>query len=177
MSTLIISVFGEEFRAQEVRIDLLKKGKKHLADLEDAVVIRRNRRGQVKLHHVSHLTLGGMVGGGFLGSLVGIILLNPVFALFGLATGAIAGAISGSMSHAGIGEEFIRELARHLVPGSSALCVLVGDHLDLVLPEIAKYGGRVMQSSLLHEDKDKLLAVLDAIRAEAIPELSIGESV
>ena len=74
MSDLVVSVFDEEFRAQEVRIDLLKKSKKHLADLDDAVVVRRTASGQVKLHHVSHLTLEGVVGGGFLGSLLGIIL-------------------------------------------------------------------------------------------------------
>jgi len=54
---------------------------------------------------------------GFLGSLLGVILLNPVFALVGMAAGAIAGAVSGSMSHVGVTEEFIRELAAHLKPG------------------------------------------------------------
>jgi uncharacterized membrane protein len=165
MSDLLVSVFGEEFRAQEVRIDLLKKGGKHLADLEDAVVIRRTAPGQIKLHHVSTLTLGGIIGGGFLGSLLGVIMLNPVFALVGMATGAIAGAVSGSMSHVGISGEFIRELAEHLKPGTSALCVLVSQNLDQILEEIAGYGGKVLQSSLLHEDEAKLLAVLDSIKS------------
>jgi uncharacterized membrane protein len=167
MSDLVVSVFDEEFRAQEVRIDLLKRGKKHLADLEDAVVIRRTATDQIKLHHVSTLTLGGIVGGGFLGSLLGVILLNPVFALVGMAAGAIAGAVSGSMSHVGVTEEFIRELAEHLKPGTSALCVLVSRHLDEILEEIAGYGGKVLQSSLLHEDEAKLLAVLDSMKTES----------
>ena len=118
MSNLVVSVFDDEFRAQEVRIDILKRRKEHLADFEDAVVIQISETGQVKLHSVSHLTLEGFIGGGFLGSLLGLLLLNPVFALFGLATGAIAGAVSGSMSHVGISEEFIRELAEHLKPGT-----------------------------------------------------------
>ena len=167
MSNLVVSVFDKEFRAHDVRIDLLKKGKKHLADFEDAVVIQITPAGQVKLHSVSHQTLEGFIGGGFLGSLLGLLLLNPVFALFGLATGAIAGAVSGSMSHVGISEEFIRELAEHLKPGTSALCVLVSQHLDQILQEIAGYGGKVLQSSLLHEDEAKLLTVLDSIKSEA----------
>lgn len=167
MSDLVVSVFEEEFRAQEVRIDLLKRGTKHLADLEDAVVIRRTVPGRIKLHHVSTLTLGGFIGGGFLGSLLGIILLNPVFALVGMTAGAIAGAVSGSMSHVGITEGFMRELAEHLKPGTSALCVLVSRHLEEIINEIAGYGGKVLQSSLLHEDEAKLLAMLDSAKLDA----------
>jgi uncharacterized membrane protein len=83
-----------------------------------------------------------------------------------MATGAIAGAVSGSMSHVGITEEFIRELADHLKPGTSALCVLVSQHPDRIVEEIAGYGGKVLRSSLLHEDEAKLLAVLDSIKPE-----------
>lgn len=165
MSDLVISVFNEEFRAEQVRIDLLKKEKKHLADFEDAVVIQRTATGEVKLHSISHQTLEGMIGGGFLGTLIGLILLNPVFALFGLATGAIAGAVSGSMSHVGISEEFLQELAEHLKPGTSALCVLVSEHLDKIFQELAGFGGKVLHSSLLHEDEAKLLKVLDSIKS------------
>ncbi len=160
MSNLIVTVFDEEFRAQEVRIDLLKekKSRKHLDDLDDAVVVRRTASGHIKLHHVSHLTLEGVVSGGFLGSLLGVILLNPVFALFGLAAGAVVGAVSGSMSHVGISEEFIHELAAHLKPATSALCILVNQHLDEILDELSQYGGRVLKSSLLHQDEERLLA-------------------
>ena len=80
MSDLVISVFDEEFRAEQVRIDLLKKGRDHLDVFEDAVLLQRTATDHVKLHHFSHLTLGGFIGGGFLGSLPGIMLLNPVLA-------------------------------------------------------------------------------------------------
>ena len=71
MSELIVTVFANEFRAEEVRLDLLKMQHEHLVDLEDAVVLVRNRRGKVKLHHMSHLTIEGAVSGGFLGTLFG----------------------------------------------------------------------------------------------------------
>jgi uncharacterized membrane protein len=166
MSDVVICVFEDEFKAQEVRIDLLKNKKKHLIDLEDAICVRRNDEGKVRLHHMTHLTLGGTIGGGFLGSLFGIMLLNPVFALFGMATGAIVGAVSGSMSHAGIGEDFMGELAEHLKPGTSALCILVREHVDNVLREISKYGGKVLHASLLHEDETALRAVIDSINLQ-----------
>lgn len=167
MSHLVVSIFDEELRAEEVRLDLLEREKTHLEDFEDAVVIRRRASGDIKYYHVSHLTLEGIVTGCFFGSLPGIILLNPLFVLFGMAVGAIAGAVSGSMSHAGVSEEWIEELAGYLKPGTSALCVLVGRYPDRVLEKIAGYGGRLYRSYIVEEDEAGLFAVPDALKAEA----------
>ena len=43
MSELVVAVFGDEFKAEEVRLELRKKEAAHLIDLEDAVVLVRNR--------------------------------------------------------------------------------------------------------------------------------------
>ena len=75
------------------------------------------------------------------------------------------GAVSGSMSHVGIREEFIREFAEHLKPGTSALCVMVSEDLDKILQELAGFGGKVLHSPLLREDKAKLLEALDSIES------------
>ncbi len=163
MSELVVSVFTEEAKAEEVRLDLLKRQDEHVVDLEDAVVLVRSKGGKVKLHHVSHLTISGALSGGFMGALLGIMLLNPIFALFGLASGSIIGAVSGSMTHAGIDEDFMKDLAEHLQPGTSALCILVREHLDKVLEEIEKYGGKVFHTSLLHTDREKLKEALHLI--------------
>lgn len=165
MNELVVCVFPDEIKAEEVRLDLLKREHEHLLDLEDAVVLVRTREGKVKLHHVSHLTLGGALSGGFMGTLLGGLLLNPVLALFGLAAGSVIGAISGSMSHAGIDEDFMKDLAEHLQPGASALCVLVRENLDEVLKELEKYDGKVLQASLLHTDEERLKKELDALKA------------
>ena len=107
MSDLVVVCFDEQFKAEEVRLDLLKMQRQHLTDLEDAVVLVRHQKGKVKLHHMTHLTIEGAVSGGFLGTLLGLMLLNPVFALFGLAAGTVIGALTGSMKHLGIDEEFM----------------------------------------------------------------------
>ncbi|HOI95883.1 MAG TPA: DUF1269 domain-containing protein [Syntrophobacter fumaroxidans] len=163
MSVLVVSVFDDRYKGEEVRLSLLKKGIERVVDLEDAVVLVRTLSGKVKLHHVTHLTLGGAVTGGFLGSLLGVLMLNPVFAVFGLAAGTMVGAVSGSLSHAGVDEDFMQELAKHLKPGTSALCVLVRDNLDKVLQELKEFGGKVFQTSLRHEDITKLQEALDAV--------------
>ena len=169
MSELIVTVFADEFRAEEVRLDLLKMQHEHLADLEDAVVLVRDQKGKVKLHHMTHLTIPGAVSGGFLGTLLGLMLLNPVFALFGLAAGTVIGALTGSMKHLGIHEEFMKDLAEHLRPGASALCIQVrAVSPDKVLEELKKFEGKVLQTSLLHEDEEKLQAAADAVKQECI---------
>lgn len=166
MSDLVISVFGDELKAEESRLDLLRRQKQHAVDLDDAVVLVRTEQGRVKLHHVTHMTFRGAVGGGFLGTLLGVILLNPVFSLFGLAAGTVMGAVSGSMAHAGIDEDFINELAEHLKPGTSALCLLVRQHLHEALKELEPFGGRIIQRHLLHEDHERLMAVLKSVEDE-----------
>lgn len=164
MNELVVVAFNDQHRAEEVRIDLLKMDREYLVDLEDAVVLTRDKTGKVKLHHATHLTLGGAIGGGFLGMVFGVMFLNPVFAALGLAAGAAIGAASGSMEHLGISEDFMKELAGHLQPGTSALCVLVREHLEKVLEELQKFDGKVLRASLKHEDEERLKQALDEVR-------------
>jgi uncharacterized membrane protein len=165
MSELVVAVFDNEFKAEEVRLELRKKEAAHLVDLEDSVVLVRNKEGKVKLHHMSHFGIGGALGGGVLGSLVGVLLMNPVFAVLGLAAGVVVGGVSGAMSHIGIDEDFMEDLAKHLKPGSSALCVLVRETLEKVLDEVKPFGGKVFHTALLHTDEKKLHAALEEIKA------------
>lgn len=167
MSDLLVTVFEDEFKAEQVRLDLRKKQAEHLADLEDAVVLVRTAEGKVQLHHMSHFTIGGALSGGVLGSLLGVLLMNPVFAVLGLAAGLVVGAISGAMSHIGIDEEFLTDLAGHLRPGTSALCILVRDHFERVLEEVKSFKGKVLHTPLLHTDEAKLKEALENIKAEA----------
>jgi|GEM_PF-3513090 len=91
MSNLVVIGYDDPFKAEEVRLKLRKMQKDYLIDLEDAVVAVKNEKGKVKLHQAVNLTAAGAVGGGFWGSLIGLIFLNP---LLGAAVGAAAGAVS-----------------------------------------------------------------------------------
>ena len=80
--------------------------------------------------------------------------------------GAGAGAISGALSDVGINDRFMEELASHFKPGSSALFVLVRKVTpDKVLGELQGCGGKIIQTSLSHEDEAKLQAALDAAKS------------
>lgn len=167
MSDLVVSVFDSEFKAEEVWLHLRKTEAGHLIDLDDSAVLVRRKDGKVELHHVSHFTIGGAVTGGFWGSVVGALMLNPLFALIGFTAGAVVGGVAGSMSHMGIDEDFMKDFAGHLEPGSSALCVLVREHLDRVLADLESYGGKQIQTPLPHADLEKLRRETGKVRQEA----------
>jgi uncharacterized membrane protein len=158
MSTLVVIGYDDRFKAEEVRIKLMKLQKEYLIDLEDAVVAVKDDNGKVKLHQAVNLTTAGAISGGFWGSLVGLIFLNP---LLGLAVGATTGAVSGALTDVGIDDTFMKELAETLTPGSSALFVLARKATpDKVLEEIKGTGGKVLKTSLSHDDEAKLQAAL-----------------
>ena len=133
----------------------------YLLDLEDAVVAVKNDNGKVKLHQAVNLTSAGAISGGFWGSLIGLMFLNP---LLGLAVGASAGAVSGALTDVGIDDNFMKELAATLTPGSSALFVLLRNPStapDKVLEELKGTGGTILKTSLSHEDEAKIQAALN----------------
>lgn len=165
MSDLIVVGYDDMFKAEEVRLKLLKMQKEYLVDLEDAVVAVKKEDGKVKLNQMYHLAASGAVGGGFWGMLIGLIFLNPIL---GAVVGAGAGAAAGALSDVGIDDDFMKKLAEQLQPGTSVLFVLIRKMTaDKVLAELSGSGGKVLQTSLSHEDETKLQIALDAAKASA----------
>ena len=163
MSTLIVVGYDDSYKAEEVRPKLRKLQSEYLLDLEDAVVAVKDEKGKVKLHQAVNLTAAGAIAGGFWGSLVGLIFLSP---LLGMAIGAAAGAASGALADVGIDDNFMKELAATMTPGSSTLFVLVRRATpDKVLEELKGTGGKVLRTSLSHDDEAKLQAALSAARS------------
>jgi uncharacterized membrane protein len=163
MSTLVVVGYKDPYQAEEVRLKLRKLQSGYLLDIEDAVVAVTDAKGKVKLHQAVNLTAAGALSGGFWGSLIGLIFLNP---LLGFAVGATAGAASGALTDVGINDSFMKELAATMTPGSSTLFVLVRHATsDKVLEELKGTGGRILKTSLSHEDEAKLQAALSAAKA------------
>ncbi|MGK7874362.1 MAG: DUF1269 domain-containing protein [Xenococcaceae cyanobacterium] len=158
MSDLIAIAYDDEFKAEEVRLTLLKLQQEYLIDLEDAAVVVKNQEGKVQLKQAVNLTAAGAASGGFWGLLIGTIFLNP---LLGVAAGAATGAIAGAVGDIGVDDDFMRELGETLEPRTSALFVLVRKATpDKVLEEISKYGGKVLRTSLTKDKEAELQEVL-----------------
>jgi uncharacterized membrane protein len=154
MSSLIAIVYPTEAKAEEVRRRLIELQKEYLITLGDAVIATKTDSGKVKLNQLVSMTTTGAVSGSFWGLLLGLLFLNP---LIGAAVGAASGAIGGALTDVGINDNFMKDLASSLQPGSAALFVLAQEMTaDKVLKEISSFGGVVLKTSL-DETKEQIL--------------------
>jgi len=166
MSDLIVLSFNGADTADEVLTKLRGMQKEHLIDLEDACVVVRDAKGKIHEKQAVNLTaIGAMSGASWgivFGTLVGVLLLNPLAGLaVGGLTGAGMGALSGSLQDHGIDDEFIKKLGETITEDSSALFVLVRRSTpDKVLPEIEPFNPTVLRTSLSNEQEEKLKAAL-----------------
>ena len=156
MSELIVIAFEDEATGFELRAELVKMQKEYLLELEDAVVATRSAEYDIQLHQAVNLTAAGALGGGFWGTLVGMLFLNP---LLGAAVGAGAGALAGRFTDIGINDDFMREVGHAIVPGGSAVFILLRKMTaDKVLARLEGFHkrGRVLQTSLSEADEQRL---------------------
>lgn len=162
MSDLIVIAYEDEFKAEEIRLALAKLHKEHLIELEDAAVVVKNEKGEVKLKHAINLTALGAANMGFWGLLIGILFSAPLVGVaVGAATGAAAGALGEALSDVGVDDDFIRELGETIQPGTSALFILVQKVTpEKVLGEVAPHGGKVLRTSLSKDQEHQLQDVL-----------------
>ncbi len=161
MSNLVVLGFNNEADAFEMRAALARLQSQYLIEMEDAVVVTRDDKGKVKLHQPVNLAAAGAVSGGFWGSLIGLLFLNP---LLGAAIGAGSGALSGALSDIGINDQFMKELGATLSPGSSALFVLVRKSTpDKVLEGLKPFIGKakVLRTSLTKDKEEELRKALE----------------
>ena len=157
MSELIVISFSDEFKADEVLLDLRRLELDYLIDLEDAAIVVRNQDGKVRVKQTQELVASGALTGGFWGLFIGLMFFQPLLGILGAAVGAL----SGALTDIGIDDNFIRELGKTIEPGTSAIFILVRKSTpDKVLEDLSKFEGKVLQTSLSHDDEEKLQEAL-----------------
>jgi uncharacterized membrane protein len=163
MSNLVAVAYPDRETAEEVMGTLGRLQKEHSIELEDAVIVTRDDKGKVKLHQSRKLAASGAVGGALWGGLIGLIFFVP---LFGMALGAATGAATGALTDVGVDDNFMKELGEKLQPGGAAVIVLIRRSTpDKVLPEIARFGGDVIHTSLDNDAEERLREILEAREA------------
>ena len=164
MSDLVVIVYPNEERAEEVRKRLFELQVEHLIKIGDAVIATKTESGSVKLNQMMNMTAAGAATGSMWGLLIGVLFLNP---LIGVAAGAASGALSGALIDVGINDPFMKKLAETIEPGSAALFVLVKEiTTDKVLAAIKGYGGVLLKTSF---DETKEQALREALKGAAAP--------
>jgi uncharacterized membrane protein len=165
MSDLVFIAFDSEQKAEEVREKVLAMQKEYLFELGDAVVAVKDVNGRIKLNQLINTTATGAISGAFWGTLIGLIFLNP---LLGMGIGAASGALGGKLTDVGINDEFMKNAAGALKPGTAGLFLLVRKMTtDKVLADLKGVGGTVIRTSF---DETKEAALRDALAGQAAAE-------
>ncbi|MFG2906393.1 DUF1269 domain-containing protein [Kitasatospora sp. NPDC048286] len=165
MSNLFAIAYPDLATAQAVRNEAIGLQKQKLIELEDAVVVERRADGRIKLHQQVSTTGAGAAGGALWGGVIGLLFFMP---LVGAAVGGAAGAAVGASTDIGVDDDFMRQVGEHLQPGTAAVFLLVRKATaDKVVPALARFGGRIIQTSLSAEAEAELKATVEASGSQA----------
>jgi uncharacterized membrane protein len=165
MSDLVFIAFESEQKAEEVRKRVLELQREYLIELGDAVVVVKDETGHIKLNQMINLTATGAASGALWGTLVGFIFMMP---LIGAAVGAASGALGGKLGDYGINDQFMKEAAEALKPGSAGLFLLIRKMTaDKVLADLKGVGGVVMRTSFDEAKERQLREALAAAQTAA----------
>jgi uncharacterized membrane protein len=172
MSDLVFIAFPSEAKAEEVRERVLAMQKEYLIELGDAVVAVKDAQGRIKLNQLMNTTATGALSGALWGTLIGLIFMMP---LLGTALGAASGALGGKLTDVGINDEFMKQAASALQPGTAGLFLLVRKMTtDKVLADLKGVGGTVMRTSF---DETKEAALREALAGHAAAEAKIAPTI
>jgi len=157
MSELIIAGFKGEFTADQVLLDMEKMQQTHNINLDDAVVAIRKPDGTVKIRHSNILVFSDAA----MGSQFGMIFAGPAGLIVGGLIGAAVGKTVKFLKQIGIMDDFVKDVAKVLEPGSSAIFLRVHKAIsENIVNELKKFNGTLLRSSLSIEDEKALIEEL-----------------
>ena len=78
MSDLVVIIYPNEQKAEEIRQRLLDLQKEYLIELEDAVIAVKDEKGRIKLNQLLNPTASGVLAGSLWGLLVGTLFIFPL---------------------------------------------------------------------------------------------------
>jgi uncharacterized membrane protein len=161
MSNLIVMTFKDEDGAKKILEELGDLQREHLIKLDDAATVIRNSDGKLKVKQARSLVGEGALGGAFWGMLVGLLFLAP---LAGMAIGAAMGGGLGKLADYGINDQFIKEVGKKLVPGTSAVFFLVHEaQVDKVVEALKPFKGEIIHTSLSETEEAELKQTFSAV--------------
>ncbi len=169
---LVAILMKDAETAQAARQECYGMARDDLLTMEDAVIVYKDEAGEIKLDQSINLTTAGAMGGAWWGILIGGILGLATggagLAVAGLLGGAAGGAVSGALSDIGVSDELMKETGAAL-DGGQAILFLLGrtGAPDKVLPRLARFGGKVVHSSLPKDVDARINAALAGETPEA----------
>ncbi len=150
---LVVLVFDKPGRAKEA-LDFLKdlKRERDIVAIRNSAVLVKDEDGQVSLSEAQDVDARhGRLFGAITGGLVGVVG-GPVGVIVGAAAGAAVGGVAADHIDMGFSNKYLKDLEKHLQPGSSALIALVeNEWVGKVTDAVAHFGGQLFRQALTDE--------------------------
>lgn len=161
MSDLFAVLYPDPHSADSAMEALEKLSRAGTIELTDACAVVKDANGRVKLHQENNLYVIGALGGLALGTILGWFVLLPYLGV----PAALLGAAIGKFTDFGLDDNKMKDLSKEMKPNSSALFMLMrGPEIDIVLKDLARFGGRIFYTSLDKYQEDELEEKLEELR-------------
>ena len=171
--TFVIVGYQGRSTAGDALSKLVELEAEGLIQLEDAVVVYKNRRGKIKLQQTREMSTGrASTLGGAVGLVIGAALGGPVALA---ALGAVAGGAGARLSDSGISNATLRALNEDLSADDSALALLIRSaDWEAVRARMAGFDQEVLVADFADEDAIAVAGVIADSEATAavVEELS-----
>jgi uncharacterized membrane protein len=156
-------VLDKPSRASELLLALSNLASEGKLRMHDAVIVAKDDGGSTRIVETVDVTPAkGALSGTWWGMLAGLIIGGPVF-LGAAIGGAAAGALYGKLVDKGLEDQWVKDMADWIAPGTSALLLLVDAGFDpAVLEELRRFEGigRVANTTLPEGTKADIEAAL-----------------
>lgn len=149
MSELVVLGFEGKYKADEVLIELLKLGQKHLIDLEDALIITKNAEGNIRVKPCHDLVKPGDLSNELWGGIVSSVVFHRSLQLI---DDPAASPVEAS---------FLLKVEEILQPDSSALFILIRQaEPEQVKALLHNTGGQLISTSCSEQKATEVVANL-----------------
>jgi len=140
---LIVLGFDSPLKAQEALMAATRLMTEGEIMLHDAVFVSKDAHGETHVKETTDVTPGeAALDGAFWGLLFGTLLAGPVGAIVGGALTAGTGALMAQVIDTGVPDERVQELRRIVLPGTTALALLVSHvHVEALVKELHRFAG------------------------------------
>ncbi len=160
---ILAIVLDKPSRASELLLSLANLGDEGKLTMHDAVIVAKTDDERTKIVETVDVTPAkGALSGTWWGMLAGLLIGGPVF-LGAAIGGAAAGALYGRLVDRGLEDQWVKDMAAWIAPGSSALLLLVDAGLNpAVIEELRRYEGigRVAVTTLPDSTRAEVEAAL-----------------
>jgi uncharacterized membrane protein len=139
---ILAVVLDKASRASELLLALVNLSNEGKIKMHDAVIVAKDEDGKTKIVETVDVTPAkGALSGTWWGMLAGLIIGGPVF-LGAAVGGAAAGALYGKLVDKGLQDQWVKDMAAWIDPGTSALLLLVDSGFDpAVIDEMKRFEG------------------------------------